>query len=1561
MPGDTPPEIQPLTEDERKDEVISATLSDQGSNNEPSLSNERRPPTISHEARIGPDFIGQLPFETGIANSSADQIWLANNTAKRKSHSSAHQDILSEIRASRGNYIPFWVSIKYLACFFVLLLALAASSVTLWTLSRIHTGFATPAVSRYLWTYGPTALLTVISSLWKPVEYSSQLLQPWSQLCSHSTDAWQGIFLDYVSPMGLVSILKALRARHIVVFSTIIIGMLLQLATIVSTGLLVPIITPTPWEDVQLELLTAFYFNDTIPVQGPTADYATTDSVTDYSVTYEAYALLIDDLPFPDGLQTNLTFQQFALPNGSLFNDTDSKIRAVVDIFQPDVLCEPANLSNFSFVDYYTPYIDMQVSWSHCRTMSDFSFGITSTQDILTEGINGVQTMQCQGTRDTDWFILPLIDVRHNSPTIPAAIFRTHQSNTSDIWGVQIVNAVAAVCTLNYSIKSAEVVYDLAKSPRGVQVGSPLPDEKARLVNHYSRQNFSENVVKNLFILQDGLKIGSSVANYSSNAMYTMMNSTAEVPLDSLYNDAVSFANRAAEFLQYIGVQVGRADLMTSTSRPLVGQMISPSRKLLVSSITSWLMTAAFLIAIVFFILLVSALPRQTLSWPLGSITGVALLLLRIPSLNNLLQGSETMTMEDLEVLSPQFSKAEEMSTPGLTHRSHKTTSAAPAVSRTGTERSKLSNWWRPLLLHPVVFSAITFFCVAIIVVLEVLQHVSSRDRGIAYIHDPNSTSAHLQTRIIPSTVLAIIGILASALKFNILLLAPFANLKKGNTRYGDGINESFLGNLTLFACFRAAHRKNWAVTLALISSFLGSLLTIVGSGLYELVPDPEILSVDLRQMDHWNLTWPDSLKDDGGAATLLTDFIMLNLSYPSLTHAELAFPALEMSADSLQRINNSRLPQFTVTMPALRADLNCSIMPRKHTGIANRSLTYTGSAVLSPSCSTNETVVDWSVSKTTYDGSAVLADMQDLVIPHLSVDDPYGCPSIAFTFGHWNLSSKYSNFDYITMSCYQLMAQVQTNVTFDIPSLTVLAAVPDEGTVTYLNHEGVSTTDASVAVANAFPYRLTDNLHNVALWGPDPFDAVSEGYDQRFGKDASVGLLDAAFRPLDGETPMSIKNAVELSDESQKTLVHSINRFYRHYMAQVINKKMRIPLEGMEKTFEGTWIDTQRVIVQQDRVSKLILQLLLGVILVSGTAAYVVIGTKKVLRHNPCSIAGTASLLAGSRMCTAGFKDEDEVDEYRSDIASWAEQKRQDWSGMRFRMDEWNERDGLRKRRYGIDIDDEHLTIATTRLTTTTTSTSKSTSTTKATTTAKNTSTNKFTTATKLTTTTKSGSTSRPPTSTKSTTTTKSMITTSYASKQTSSSSKPSGTSSVTFNGAATSAITSSNKPGSTLSSTSSEIATSTTTSASPVATMTTMTSTTTTTTIRSSCTPASMTLSLSTAFAQDTGTVKFTQYATVSGSTVVNAMTPTTSNIDLSVATSDALTSCGFWAFLHEQDYVDFSLNWRNDTDQWDCVMYYNNPNDRTESHPPAEFDRHKALDVATRIVCTAEASFD
>ena len=158
----------------------------------------------------------------------------------------------------REFWTPIWLRKRTLSALAALFASLAAALVVLWTANEAQNGFA-PSLStnHYAWTYGPTAILVVVLSFWRQVDYHCKTMQPWQELHKGCADAQRSVLLDYLSPIHITSLIRAVRYRHTPVIASIAGFVILKIVVLVSTGLLV--LTPVSiTEQHQVALTTEF-------------------------------------------------------------------------------------------------------------------------------------------------------------------------------------------------------------------------------------------------------------------------------------------------------------------------------------------------------------------------------------------------------------------------------------------------------------------------------------------------------------------------------------------------------------------------------------------------------------------------------------------------------------------------------------------------------------------------------------------------------------------------------------------------------------------------------------------------------------------------------------------------------------------------------------------------------------------------------------------------------------------------------------------------------------------------------------------------------------------------------------------------------------------------------------------------------------------------------------------------------------------------------------------------------------------------------------------------------
>jgi Protein of unknown function (DUF3433) len=633
----------------------------------------------------------------------------------------------------------------------------------------------------------------------------------------------------------------------------------------------------------------------------------------------------------------------------------------------------------------------------------------------------------------------------------------------------------------------------------------------------------------------------------------------------------------------------------------------------------------------------------------------------------------------------------------------------SPNGHRTPTNTSLA--WWHPvpIKIPSIVFTIAIPICA--IIVLAVLQRVSDSRNGIFNVRGNRESEAY--AHYVPALVMLLIATLFSSLDFNVSLFSPFAALLKGNGLSGRTVLSQQLGKLPPLAIAKAISNHHWGALFSSIAALIGSVLTIIVSGLY-IIQDAHVTgSLDLRRLDAFNLTWENSALNDSGAAETSVLIQHLNLTYPDWTYDELALPKLDYG-NWLSPKGNSQ--QFAGSMwamiPTIRADLECEIVPRDRYSITTDDLQeYVGAtegsvhvvveADLPASCKPLATLGNHSTFtyNSTYafatpkpphfDTSTFGGSLQDLhfveIPPELSQNlysnpeyrmfiknNPPGCPSLAFTFGYFQQGVTDPT-NVTSMICFQKMQEVMTNVTFKQDELhaidTKSPPVPDESSIRHLENGNRG--------AFTFEYRLQDNLWYV-------LEIYKNGTDLN-DNDMFGFQLDSFYKAVTtGKDAIPGEELVGATNENR--LLNATIHFYRQYMAQAVHANMRQGCSSDCGTIGNDLYATVSVPrLKQNFTSALTLMIMLGCMSVCGCLAFAFTKMHEVLPHNPCSIAGTMSLLAGSELCS------------REVIPAGAEWMNENelakaFGGKRYRMGWWDKGDGppeARGRRFGIDIDE--------------------------------------------------------------------------------------------------------------------------------------------------------------------------------------------------------------------------------------------------------------------------------
>jgi hypothetical protein len=192
-----------------------------------------------------------------------------------------------------------------------------------------------------------------------------------------------------------------------------------------------------------------------------------------------------------------------------------------------------------------------------------------------------------------------------------------------------------------------------------------------------------------------------------------------------------------------------------------------------------------------------------------------------------------------------------------------------------------------------------------------------------------------------------------------VLTLAPFSDLQKRPTGSKDTLLSNYAGHLPLYTIWRYLKRGAYIASIASVAATVGSVLTLIASGLYIVESAHYSQRLLLSVRDKFEAQWRNS--SDTSTGSIIMDLLEHeNATYPAYTFEELAFPRL--SNKSLEVVKTSNSSVIEVDVPARRAALECTLVPRHNISVtfSNESNgqyemqwtnSYTFSLGVPPSC----------------------------------------------------------------------------------------------------------------------------------------------------------------------------------------------------------------------------------------------------------------------------------------------------------------------------------------------------------------------------------------------------------------------------------------------------------------------------------------------------------------------------------------------------------------------------------------------------------------------------------
>lgn len=781
------------------------------------------------------------------------------------------------------------------------------------------------------------------------------------------------------------------------------------------------------------------------------------------------------------------------------------------------------------------------------------------------------------------------------------------------------------------------------------------------------------------------------------------------------------FKGMAAQTMHLVARQPGEKEA-TGT--------IEYAGKKLVAYLVSVAFMCTFLgLSVIIAIALIFFAPRAITPHRPGSIASMATIMATSPLLRQVMSGTGKASPLGLRQKLSEFRyKTAVTSTPS--------TFRIEAVRQMETEairpdrKSSTSSWWQPTASQWWFLALAVVIPLAMIGALEAIQRISDSNQGFLSVGRSGLT---IFTTFVPAAVVLVLASMFSRFATMASVFAPFVALKKGHASADRTVHFNIMGRSLPLAFWRSVKAWHFAVAIFLAANFIAAFLSIVVSSLYSVVEFDRPEDMTIRRMDNFQLANAKLAMQDNHAASMDSLIRYTGMNYSQWTWEGLAFPRFEQNEyPAGKSLGDAPL---VAQVQAVRPGLTCSAIPATDKMITqveakqdpasyvklpyqndywtpvpghitvgfNTTMNFSDYCETPPTKNVSQaswmqyfsipndtssafigkgSVLLWNEAEIYGDG-AVNTHSSSHANVNFDVAD-HGCPSFAVTLGEIRVeqaghdgdaSSWKFKYDLATVVCYQTFEEVSAQVTWQLPDFVLDPKRPpvvDESSA----HKLKSSTGSErfQIPVNAWLEGLTDPVYNRTLPSPNNGPPSNNDLDELIYA-LVFGKGHATLSDILGED-----NACHLGDV--------VTKVYQDYMAQAVSLNMR-STDDIGKRANGITgtlhIPGRRRLVQNEP-AKIAMQVLLGLLVLCLAVARPLLRVGKVLPHNPCTIAGMATLLADSNLAT---------DKVIPAGSEWLDdeglQSSRLFAGWTFALRWW---DGAEKtpesRRYGVGTENE-------------------------------------------------------------------------------------------------------------------------------------------------------------------------------------------------------------------------------------------------------------------------------
>ncbi|KAH8668647.1 hypothetical protein BX600DRAFT_496688 [Xylariales sp. PMI_506] len=1098
--------------------------------------------------------------------------------------------------------------------------------------------------AHYLWTYGPTAILAILAALWGKVEHRTKQALPWHILRSAPSDAPRTLLLDYVTTTTLEAFFGSLRSSYWHVSASIVGSFLIKLLIVASTGLL----------SLQNTHITNYECHI------PTSD----DFVSSFNSSKVGSVGILSALASQDGIlaqtpftTTTAAYQSLSAPNTSLADATNWELQGAVRSFHGGLDCDVATITSYD---------------GHCSDLQCHGLGVYVDIDSPSCSVQKLEILgACSsglGYSDCDFgnalaFQCGNGSLQENPDHLLFLEGHMSQNLGEDPMMISIWSneTTTLVCTPTYNISNALIRVD----SQGNLIGNAsAADGNASTSAPFPAWDLMEGLrtaVEASGMALDYAYAYSSVYSEPWNFIYTLFQNYTLIayPNANLKDEAV-LQSATNDFIAWSTAQMVKESLMQPATGQISGICEYTIPRLRVGQLSVYLMVSLLTVLILITASLWLTAPRGFVSRDPGSIGGLALSLSESPSLlsalshdgasedNNIrqhLQGLAVQSTVQWKDQCPQFSV--QLSENPLASSSQKDVP--------GRQGDGQASWWHSASLSLLSKGLTVTGLLLLIVILEVLQWKSDQAGGLVQVN--LQSYARFAWVYIPTMVMLGMQVAAGSIAFSSIFIFPYYKLCRQPKSSVDDLFLDYTSHTALESAWNSIRRRHLPVLLMSLLLLASPFLTIAASGLYTAQPTSTVQEVSLSPTSQFNSSFKmeDLFYADFETASIRIGLLLTqNFSYPAWTYDELTFPALEVTQPINQSISGSYI---TTMLPALRSDLKCSIVPdnpTNYTALMNGADNETFAGFTDVGC----TNMGWAPPGLSPFGFFSVAG-----VGLDSVDYTIACGAYGTSEVNW-----------VAFTCQFGIYQVNADVTLDASTLAITSAEVDETSSKFFSNQTISQS------YETYPSFLIPSIYGSANFAGE-----------------TAGFFDPAFQAViyDSGATRDVADfdmAGYMGESGFNQIVASLQHIYRNVVAQSAGVIIRTPYDSNAAfappaTTSGVLTNPNVYRLRQSPVSTRFLDAILAFMALCIVLSSLLMDARKVVPNNPASIAGAASLLAGSaNMLQTGILPEG--------AQWWSDEEikqRGLWRGWSFKLGWWNWEwlgvDGPHVgRRYGLD-----------------------------------------------------------------------------------------------------------------------------------------------------------------------------------------------------------------------------------------------------------------------------------